>query len=32
MIKNVTVGTMTMAAGKGIFGSPIRWILENKLK
>lgn len=31
MIENVTVGTMTMAAGKKIYGSPIRWILKNKL-
>lgn len=32
MIENVTVGTMTMGAGKGLFGSPIRWILKEKLK
>ena len=26
-----TIGTMTMGAGKGIFQSPIRWILKTRL-
>jgi hypothetical protein len=32
MIKNVTVGIMTMAAGDKILGSPIKWTLKNKFK
>lgn len=30
--KKPRIGTMTMAAGKGIPGSPIRWILKENLK